>query len=324
MHRGILLHCLPWLLLVIGLLVAARLLIAISGSRRRVGRLRLLHQDQGGAVQTLSFVLTLPVFIMLLMLIVQASQLMIGQMVVEYAAVAAARSAMVWIPAMVTGGNEWENCISSYSPDSDQSNTNGGTRYIIQPTSPKYQKILSAAVLACARSRRRSRSPVRGRRREPWSPLCKTLTRPCHRPLPAIRMIPTRLSNKLAYSQNNTTIKLTFVHKSVEPPLATWDVPPDIGEFYFNEVGWQDSLSVTVYHRLALLPGPGRLLFGTAASSSGQSDTVAPMIQQSAAPTFIPSRRPPRWEMKAKNQSLVMPINCRKTSRRIRGQDRRD
>jgi len=64
-------------------------------------RLRRLHRDEAGNVQSLSFVLTLPIFIMLMMLIVQASQLMIGQVVVEYAAVAAARSAIVWIPAAV-------------------------------------------------------------------------------------------------------------------------------------------------------------------------------------------------------------------------------
>ena len=44
-----------------------------------------------GSVQTLSFVLTLPIFIMVMMLIVQVSQLMIGLIVVHYAAYAAAR-----------------------------------------------------------------------------------------------------------------------------------------------------------------------------------------------------------------------------------------
>ena len=50
-------------------------------------------------MQSLSFVLTLPVFILVMMMIVQVSQLMIGIVVVHYAAFAAARSAAVWIPA---------------------------------------------------------------------------------------------------------------------------------------------------------------------------------------------------------------------------------
>lgn len=82
-------------------------------------------------------------------------------------------------------------------------------------------------------------------------------------------MIGQRLANKLAYSLNNTQLQLTFVHKSGEPPLNTWLVPADTGEFYANEVGWQDELQVTVTHKLALLPGPGRLLFSQAASPSG-------------------------------------------------------
>ena len=50
-------------------------------------------------MQSLSFVLTVPMFIMLMLLAVQITQLMIGLMMVHYAAFAAARSASVWIPA---------------------------------------------------------------------------------------------------------------------------------------------------------------------------------------------------------------------------------
>src|SRR5437763_280558 len=51
-----------------------------------------LHTDQRGSVQSLSFVLTVPLFIMLMLLAVQITQLMIGLVVVHYAAFAAARS----------------------------------------------------------------------------------------------------------------------------------------------------------------------------------------------------------------------------------------
>ncbi len=288
MHRGVLLDCLPWFLLLVSLLVALRLLLALSGGRWHARRLVCLHQDEAGAVQSLSFVLTLPIFIMLLMLIVQASQLMVGQMVVEYAAVAAARSAIVWIPAGVgvAGANEWENRISSYTVDTDQTGTNGGTRYVINPGSPKYQKILSAAILACAPIA--PSQAIAGQQAAPGNLVAAVkkayaALAPTSGNNPAI---PQRLTNKLAYSNNNTNIRLTFVHKPQAPstinelPLATYNLPADIGEFYFNEVGWQDSITVTVSHQLALLPGPGRLLFGRAASETGQADQVSGMIQQ--------------------------------------------
>ena len=63
------------------------------------GRTLDFHADQRGSVESLSFVLTVPVFIMLMLLAVQITQLMIGLVVVHYAAFAAARSATVWIPA---------------------------------------------------------------------------------------------------------------------------------------------------------------------------------------------------------------------------------
>ena len=68
----------------------------------RLGRRRLwsaLHRDEAGGVQSVSFVLTVPIFIMLMLLAVQITQVMIGLMTVHYAAFAAARSASVWIPA---------------------------------------------------------------------------------------------------------------------------------------------------------------------------------------------------------------------------------
>src|SRR6202012_3590391 len=93
-------------------------------------------------------------------------------------------------------------------------------------------------------------------------------------------MIGQRIANKLQYARGNTQMQLTFVHKSGEPPLASWNVPADIGEYYYNEVGWQDELQVVITHKLALLPGPGRLLASRAASPTGAADQVASQIQQ--------------------------------------------
>ena len=72
-----------------------------------------------GQRQSLSFVLTLPLFILVMLTLVQISQVMIGRMVVQYAAFAAARSAIVWVPARLPG--EPENWLPTYAPADDPS-----------------------------------------------------------------------------------------------------------------------------------------------------------------------------------------------------------
>jgi hypothetical protein len=121
MSRVILQACLPWMAGLFGSCLLAYLLVRASRARWQFGRVWRLHRDQAGAVQSLSFVLTLPVFIYVMMLIVQISQMMIGIIVVHYAAFAAARSAVVWIPAdlAVLDSTEGPNCLSSYQPDPD-------------------------------------------------------------------------------------------------------------------------------------------------------------------------------------------------------------
>jgi hypothetical protein len=113
--------------------------------------------------------------------------------------------------------------------------------------------------------------------------------------------IPRRLANKLAYSMTNTNIKLTFVHnnnatawnadQTMDPPLwAVWPMNNNpaqqqqpVNVFQANEIGWQDSVTVTVTHQLALLPGPSRLLFSRAASATGQVDQVSGTITQTGS-----------------------------------------
>ena len=118
MSRAILTACLPWLAVLLVLILAAWVLVRSSRAQLHLGRLFELHRDEVGSVQSLSFVLTLPVFIMIIMMIVQVSQLMIGVVVVHYAAFAAARSAAVWIPAGMAAP-EGPCCISSYAVDPD-------------------------------------------------------------------------------------------------------------------------------------------------------------------------------------------------------------
>lgn len=276
MHRQILEACAPWAALLLAALVALRLLAALSGARLRPMAVRSLHRDETGAVQSLSFVLTLPAFVMIMMLIVQVSQLMIGTMVVHYAAFAAARAAIVWIPAETNILDEGANRISSYAPDEDVGIEGEGARYTIAPSGPKYRKIELAAALACmpmAPSRDvGAELPLDG---GVTGAAVLELTRAAAPELDQNPRASQRLRNKLAYSMANTRTKISFLHPENEPPLADWDVPAEFDEFYYNELGWQDTIRVTVTHDLALLPGPGRLL----ARSLGPADEVSRGIE---------------------------------------------
>ena len=92
----------PCLLALPAAFLVARMLIGVSGGRLAAfARLLEAHRCQRGGVQSLAFVLTLPLFIMVCLFIVQVSQLMIAQMVLHYAAFAGARAASVWIAAAV-------------------------------------------------------------------------------------------------------------------------------------------------------------------------------------------------------------------------------
>ena len=315
MGRTMLLALLPWVGWLVGAVAVGGLLIFLSGARWQAGRLRLLHRDQTGAVQSLSFVLVLPLFILVMLFIIQVSQLMIATVVVQYAAFAAARAAIVWIPANL--GVEPANCISSYvidrtapytkepvwdlaSPAFGPSSGNPieGLTYVIQPGSPKYEKIYAAAVLACM-------------------PICpsKDLNLPLQGNAPAVadvlerayldmvptarsnQRIPARIRNKLAYAMANTQIEVRFFHSNTELPLqdysqwAPWGMDPgkprevldDRGQplgFAPNELGWRDPITVTVYHQFALLPGPGRFL--SRPNPQVPTDTVHERIVQEA------------------------------------------
>lgn len=295
MGRAVLQACLPWLALLLVLILAAWALARFSRVRLRLGRLFELHRDEVGTVQSLSFVLTLPAFIMILMMIVQVSQLMIGTIVVHYAAFAAARSAAVWIPAAVSD-LEGPDCISAYSIDPEAKDqvfpvidpeasgygpANGGLTYLIDPSGQKYEKIAAAAILACMPI-----SPSRdvGATMPASATQMATVLKAAYGALsPSSNSngaVPRRLDNKLAYAMNNTQVEVRFFHKNQEPPLMTYYEWDDPAEFYFNEVGWQDMITVTVKHQFALLPGPGRLLARFAIGPQGGTDEIAETIEK--------------------------------------------
>jgi hypothetical protein len=164
MNRAVLQACLPWLALLAALVVVAALLVRLCGSRPRLSRLFRLHADQDGGSQSLSFVLTLPAFAFTVLAIVDVSQVTIGTMVVNYAAFAAARAAIVWIPAQVGDSSgyvsEAANCLNGLDNSSATSDAaggapvaEGGTTFPDIPTSfsgsAKFDKIRLAAAMAC-------------------------------------------------------------------------------------------------------------------------------------------------------------------------------
>jgi len=290
MGRAVVMACVPWLpWLAVSLLV---LCVLIRASRAKVDLRRLgrLHSDQVGSAQTLSFVLTLPLFVMVMLFIVQVSQLMIAQIVVEYAAVATARAATVWIPAGLPAP-EGPNCISMYYPDPDAADQSppildpdsagygpsaGGMTFVVEPGSVKYDKIASAAVMACMPI-----SPSRdvGAKLSGQGSMAADIIKTAYSALAPASQVNAatakRIENKLAYAMANTAVEIRFRHKNSEPPLAIYFIGDDIGEFRYNELGWQDQITVTVRHNLALLPGPGRLLARHVVGPSGASDNVS-------------------------------------------------
>ena len=275
-----------------GLAVSGRYLRSLvrwqTGGRRRL--LSALHTDEAGGVQSLSFVLTAPIFIMLMLLAVQITQVMIGLMTVHYAAFAAARSASVWIPArMEPFDTQGENRLGLRMLEGVYS---GGIEYRISddPDLPKQQQIRKAAALACvpiAPSRDvgiRASDSTGGSLQAMYAKLAPGAM--------GNTRIPDRLANKWGYADAATTIEIRVFHPDeigddAEPPLIQfWPYLPET-EFTPYEIGWRDQVRITVTHQFALLPGPGRLL-SRRANESVTPDRISPQIRQQNSVYYIP------------------------------------
>jgi hypothetical protein len=312
MTRAAILACWPWFATLIVLVVCLRLTVRLNQARPQWRRVVRLHADEGGGAQTLSFVLTLPIFIMVMMLIVQVSQLMIGTIVVHYAAFAAARAAVVWIPANLGYTPSWttgvattaENYIGEISDSDDYSEPRDGhkTYYFTPPDDLRWKKIKLAAVLACmpiCPSRDNAATSGGG---DQISSALQAVYAAMAPDTTSNDRIPRRLINKYAYSLEHTKIgdpdngdKIRFDHSYREPPLvrhipadAPWTNPSQpVFDFQENnEIGWQDQLTITVTHDLALLPGPGRLLAKIATNSTVTEDKVAETINAQKTTTY--------------------------------------
>ena len=300
MNRAILEACTPCLTALAAASVLLVVVLKLSGGRWNGRRALLLHRCESGGVQSLSFVFTLPVLVIILLFIVQVSQLMTGIVVVNYAAYAAARASSVWIPAMV---------IDAYSGLGADFNDQNELPPGIAPGVPlaldlqsvpalgsrKYEKVWTAAALACA--------PIAPSRTTPDS---ATGLQYATRAISATQMLyplfdpagetnarmPQRIQDKLSYSFANTSVTILFEDRNSENIEGTRtynmradDYPPggppeETIVWYPSEVGWQDPITVTVYHDFALLPGAGRLLARVLTRYDGRSDQVAPRILQ--------------------------------------------
>jgi len=306
--RVILDDCRPALFALGVALLALFVLIRVSGCRLNLRRLGQLHRCQRGGVQSLSFVLTLPLFVMLVMLVAQVSQLMIGQVVVNYAAYGAARSLAAWVPQLVveidpnqgTGpfglGSHPQNVIRDnrlapgvsfgywHVGGSREDGFVGGAQGQATEHIYKLDFPFRSAVAACATispSRQLGLKLTSGARdhflatRTAWQrfagPDVSASTN-------------ARLYNKYCYSYWNTELWIRFEDLNSKSK-ATYN--PSNSPSRANipyEIGWRDPITVTVRHNLALLPGPGRFLAKHLVRSDGPPDLVSHRISQWAGP----------------------------------------
>jgi len=317
MGRAVFCDCLPWLALLLVSGVSLWLIVRLNEGRLDLRRLLSLHGNDVGSAQSLSFVLTLPFFVVILLFIVQVSQLMIGTMVVHYAAFATARAAIVWIPAGLGSRDSWSeapNCVEGYELDATNPTqspfdpnllqpTTGGLTYKLIPGGPKFAKIVSAAWMACLPI-----SPSRnlGLDLTPEGNLALANLQAAYRTLARTSPADTRWRNKLAYAVRYTWVEVRFYHDNsaaFEPPLV-WHgidnggrrvlnpIPGDEGSWEYRvlkEVGWQDPITVTVTHDLALLPGPGRILANRVGFIRTNPDRVQQQIEEDTARAARPA-----------------------------------
>jgi len=283
MMKAALISCWPLALLLVAVCCCLAVIARFVKPEQRQWVFAVLA-DERGSVQSLSFVLTVPVFIMLMMLAVQVTQLMIGEIIVNYAAFAAARSASVWIPARVETPLELANWLNLRQLTGD--NVNYGTAM----TSPKLVQIHRSAALALL--------PIAPSRDLGLSDPSDAMTQAVVSAYSAYSSsyqsnsrLPQRLANKWAYALGATAVEVSTFHRRFgtgqssyqnEPPL--WDLEPlQIDGYYKSmEIGWRDEVTVRVTHSFALLPGPGRLL---ARSMSG---TPTNRIQQNGNIYYVP------------------------------------
>lgn len=305
MHRAILIAWFPWFLSLVAAGLGVWCVLRFGGARLELGKLRRLPRCEGGGVQSLSFVLTLPLFILLLMFIVQIAELMVGIAVVHYAAFAAARAAIVWLPAEVPP-YEPANLVDIQTLDGEKSHYPVWVSHILTfndipwERNWKYRKIWTAATMACA-----TISPSRdlARSSQPTY-VSETLRMMYPAMVPSASQYPGTtnvIQKKIDYSGRNTWIVMQGIDRdgttgpTYNPYPGHWETitEPVTGKplpFWVAwnqfEIGWEDPVTVTVGHYFALLPGPGRFLAAVLTPTDGTPDKVSSLIQKSPNGTY--------------------------------------
>jgi hypothetical protein len=291
-NRSILTACLPCVVALAVSFVVLVVVLRLSGGRWQARRIAALHRCQEGGVQTLSFVLTLPLLVMILLFIVQVSQLMTGIVQVNYAAFASARAASVWIPAHINDGSGYIDGVDADGQNELPPLFMPGAPIVLSADSVagtdsrKLEKVFAAAAIAMAPAAP-SRTTSDGSSGQSYS---SRIADVANRLYPQFDSggstnprIARRIQNKLGYSFLNTYVELQFDDRNSQPVPGTVTynpiAHPDI-DWYPSEVGWQDPITVTVYHDFALLPGPGRFLAKLLVREDGRADNVAPRIRE--------------------------------------------
>lgn len=294
MHAAIIQTCWPLLVALAVACLLLRVLLGTLSARVDWNRFRQVHSSQEGGIQSLAFVLTFPFLVMMVMFIVQISQLMIAQVTIHYAAFAGARAAIVWIASDRAGiaselndGAEVQNRLSAMPravedlhyridipPDSGSLKLNRIRLAVLQglmPLAPSRDLPNQGSSSQSARLAIAVQQHAYG----VLLPSSRSNTR-----------LPTRIANKLKYADQNTQVYLDWMdgfnsrgRDSVN--TATYNpIGHPTAIYRPNEVGWQDPITVRVIHQYALLPGPGRFLAARLVRADGGLDRVSPMINR--------------------------------------------
>ena len=82
-------------------------------------------------------------------------------------------------------------------------------------------------------------------------------------------------------------MEIRFFHKNQEPPPVTYSCRTIRDEFYFNEVGWQDPITVTVNYNLPCCRVRGGCWPATSSRPGGPDKVARP---SAITATFTPIR----------------------------------
>ncbi len=197
-------------------------------------------------------------------MLVQLCQVLMGVMTVQYAAFAAARSAVVWIPASVEDGGETQNDIDKIiirgqtidlTPASRQNNR-------------KFREIHAAAAQACvAISPARTVNGPRAGAGEVGAAVDAFLSFEQLTNDPRAARWRTAVGNRWSYSFANTQVRLAFLGQPRLTPTYN-PVGHPVVPHRETEAGWDEAVTLIVQHEVSLVPGPGRWLFQKAAWGS--------------------------------------------------------